>query len=76
MLTGVGAAQSLSCNLQGYKAMDGLKAEASGSALTMSWQGEGDSSYGRSLRSEMVSPSFRNSQRARAAAPGSFWGRI
>ena len=33
MLTGVGSAQSLHCNLQDYKAMDGLKAEASGSTL-------------------------------------------
>ncbi len=55
MLTGVGAAQSLNCNLQGYKAMDGLKAEASGSALTMTWQGEG----GQQLRAQFA---LRNGQ--------------
>ena len=41
MLTGVAAAQSLNCDLQGYKAMDGLKAATSGGVVTMSWQGEG-----------------------------------
>ena len=41
MLTGVAAAQSLNCDLQGYKAMDGLKATTSGGVVTMSWQGEG-----------------------------------
>jgi hypothetical protein len=40
MLTGVAAAQSLNCDLQGYKAMDGLKAAASSGVVTMSWQGE------------------------------------
>jgi hypothetical protein len=42
MLTGVGAAQPLSCNLQDYKATDGLKATASAGAVTMTWQGEGN----------------------------------
>ncbi len=41
MLTGVAGAQSLNCDLQGYKAMDGLKATTSGGVVTMSWQGEG-----------------------------------
>jgi hypothetical protein len=41
MLTGVAAAQSPNCDLQGYKAMDGLKATTSGGVVTMSWQGEG-----------------------------------
>ena len=41
MLIGVGAAQPLSCNLQDYKATDGLKATASADAVTMTWQGEG-----------------------------------
>ena len=40
MLTGVARAQSLHCNLQNYKATEGLQAEASGSTLTMTWQGE------------------------------------
>ena len=55
MLTGAGAAQSLHCNLQGYKAMDGLKAEATGSALSMTWQGEG----GQQLRAHFA---LRNGQ--------------
>jgi hypothetical protein len=41
MLTGVAAAQSLNCDLQGYKAMDGLKATTNGGVVTMTWQGEG-----------------------------------
>jgi hypothetical protein len=41
MLTGVAAAQSLNCDLQSYKATDGLKATTSGGVVTMSWQGEG-----------------------------------
>jgi hypothetical protein len=41
MLTGVAAAQSLNCDLQGYKATDGLEATTSGGVVTMSWRGEG-----------------------------------
>ena len=41
MLTGVAAAQSLNCDLQGYKTTDGLKATTSGGVVTMTWQGEG-----------------------------------
>src|ERR1700677_3919510 len=41
MLTGVAAAQSLNCDLQGYKTTDGLKATSSGGVVTMTWQGEG-----------------------------------
>jgi hypothetical protein len=40
MLTGVAAAQSLNCDLQSYKATDGLKATTSGGVVMMSWQGE------------------------------------
>ncbi len=55
MLTGVGGAQSLHCNLQGYKVTDGLQAEASGSTLSMTWQGEG----GQQLRARFT---LRNGQ--------------
>jgi hypothetical protein len=41
MLSGVAAAQSLNCDLQGYKATDGLKATTSGGVVTMNWQGQG-----------------------------------
>ena len=50
MLTAVGSAQSLHCNLQGYKAMDGLQAEASASTLSLTWQGEG----GQQLRARFT----------------------
>ena len=55
MLTGVGSAQSLHCNLQDYKATEGLQAEASGSTLSMTWLGEG----GQQLRARFT---LRNSQ--------------
>ena len=55
MLTEVGAAQSLHCDLQSYKAMDGLRAEVTGSALSMTWQGEG----GQQLRAQFA---LRNGQ--------------
>ena len=55
ILTGMGGAQSLHCNLQNYKAIDGLQAEASGSTLSMTWQGEG----GQQLRARFT---LRNGQ--------------
>jgi hypothetical protein len=55
MLTGVAAAQSLNCDLQGYKATDGLKAIASGGIVTMTWRGEG----GQELRASF---GIRNGQ--------------
>jgi hypothetical protein len=55
MLTPVAAAQSLNCDLQSYKATDGLNATTSGGVVTMSWQGEG----GQELR---VSFAIRDGQ--------------
>jgi hypothetical protein len=40
-LTGVATAQSLDCNFQGYKAVDGLKATGSDRGVTLTWLGEG-----------------------------------
>src|ERR1035437_8664816 len=40
MLSVVGAAQSIYCNMQGYKAVDGLRAAASAGGATLTWQGE------------------------------------
>src|ERR1035437_8799274 len=40
MLSVVGAAQSVNCNMQGYKAVDGLRAAASAGGVTVTWQGE------------------------------------
>ena len=50
LLTGVGRAQSLHCNLQGYKAIAGVKAEATGNSLTLTWQGES----GQQLRAQFT----------------------
>jgi hypothetical protein len=55
MLTGVAAAQSPNCDLQGYKATDGLKATTNGGVVTMTWQGEG----GQELRASFA---IRNGQ--------------
>ena len=40
LVSGVAGAQTSDCNLQGYKPMDGLKAEASGESVVLNWQGE------------------------------------
>ena len=40
LISAVGAAQGMNCNMQGYKAVDGLKAVASASGVTLNWQGE------------------------------------
>ncbi len=54
-MAGIASGQSLDCDLHAYKAMDGLKAESSGNALEMTWQGEG----GQQLRAEFT---IRNGQ--------------
>lgn len=54
-MAGIAAGQSLDCDLHAYKAMDGLKAEESGNALEMTWQGEG----GQQLRAAFT---IRNGQ--------------
>ena len=40
MFAAVGAAQGMNCNMQGYKAVDGLRAVATAGGVTLSWQGE------------------------------------
>src|ERR1700680_4890776 len=39
---GLAVGQTLNCDLQGYKSMDGLKAEMRSGALEFIWRGEGD----------------------------------
>ena len=38
--TGFGAAQSLNCNLQDYKSIDGIKVVASADSVELTWEGE------------------------------------
>jgi len=40
VLSGTSAAQTLNCNMQDYKSIDGVKAEASRNFLKLTWQGE------------------------------------
>jgi hypothetical protein len=40
MFSVVGAAQGVNCDTQGYKPVDGLRAEAAQGAVTLTWQGE------------------------------------
>ena len=47
---GLAEAQNLNCDLREYKAMDGLTASLAGSALQVTWQGEGD----QQLRAEFT----------------------
>ena len=39
-LSAAASAQSLTCDLSGYKAAEGLKAESTGGVVTLTWQGE------------------------------------
>src|ERR1035437_2630232 len=50
LFVSVGAAQTLNCNLQDYKSIDGVKAVASGNAVELSWQGE----QGQQLRARFT----------------------
>ena len=40
LLTSMAAGQELSCDLSGYKAQDGLKAQIRAGVLELTWQGE------------------------------------
>src|SRR4029077_1080926 len=48
LLCGAAVGQTVNCDLQSYKAADGLKADNRGAVLTFSWRGEG----GQDLRAE------------------------
>ena len=50
LFTALSAAQPLTCTFQGYKALDGLKAEMRAGALELSWQGE----RGENLRATLA----------------------
>ena len=50
MLSVAGTAQGVSCNMQGYRAGDGVRAEAAHSGVTLTWQGEGQ----QELRAEFA----------------------
>ena len=39
-LSAAGAAQGVNCNMRDYKAVDGVRAVASGERVTLTWQGE------------------------------------
>jgi hypothetical protein len=47
---GVGAAQTLNCDLRDYKSVDGLKAEVSRGSVELTWQGEA----GQELRAQFT----------------------
>jgi hypothetical protein len=40
MLSVAGTAQGVNCNMQGYKAVEGIRAESARSGVTLTWQGE------------------------------------
>ena len=48
--SGVGAAQTLNCNLRDYKSVDGVKAEMSRGSVELTWQGEA----GQELRAQFA----------------------
>ncbi len=45
-----GAAQGVKCDMQGYKAVDGLRAEAASGGVTLVWRGEGQGEGSQELR--------------------------
>jgi hypothetical protein len=49
LLSALAGAQTLSCDFQGYKALDGLKAEMRSGSLELTWQGE----RGQTLRATL-----------------------
>src|SRR6202163_1534527 len=49
LLSALAGAQTLNCDLQGYKALDGLKAEMRSGTLELTWQGE----RGQTLRATL-----------------------
>ena len=50
LVCGAAAGQTVNCDLQGYKAADGLKAEMRGGVLEFAWRGERD----QQLRAEFT----------------------
>jgi hypothetical protein len=67
--------QTMSCNLQSYKALDGLKAQASAGSMTFTWQGES----GQQLRATFVirngQPMVRELAAQKSGGPWVFLGR-
>jgi hypothetical protein len=49
LLPAFAGAQTLNCSFQGYKALDGLKAEMRSGSLELTWQGE----RGQTLRATL-----------------------
>ena len=47
-----GVAQGVSCNMQDYKAVDGLRVEAAGGGVTLTWRGEGQGEAAQELRAQ------------------------
>jgi hypothetical protein len=50
LVSAAAAGQTLNCNLQGYKSVEGLKAEANARAATLTWSGES----GQQLRAQFT----------------------
>ena len=50
LISGIAAGQTLHCNLQQYKPIDGVKAAADGRAVTLTWRGEA----GQQLRAQFT----------------------
>ena len=70
LIVGAGSAQTLNCNLQEYKSVDGIKVTASGSGVELVWPGE----KGQQLRARFA---LRDGQpligELAAQKPGSEW---
>ena len=69
LLSALAGAQSLNCDMQGYKALDGLKAEMRSGSLEFTWQGE----RGQTLRAVLGARDGQPVVRELAVAKNGKW---
>jgi hypothetical protein len=54
LTSAIGAAQAMNCNMQGYKAVEGVRAVATAGAVTLDWRGEGQGVAAQELRARFA----------------------
>ena len=72
---GTGAAQGLNCNMQDYRSVDGMKAEASNGSVTLTWRGEAAQQLRARFGIRDGQPVVEELAARKGAGHGSCWGR-
>ncbi len=72
LFAGAVGAQTLDCNFQSYRALEGLKAEMRSGSLTITWQGE----RGQTLRAEFAVEGGRPGVRELAVEQNGKWAEL